>query len=112
MHYVNFRIQEQDNVPWCDEIQNKRLEVLGTLLIFTPISLYTQEVWSLNQFLRENNRVASLTHTHHFTMMSLLFLNKNFCMFLPLYLTNYLIGLAYWALVCGLEWDQKGPIRH
>ena len=24
-------------------------------------------MWSLNQFPRENNRVASLTHTHHFT---------------------------------------------
>ena len=29
MHYVNFRIKEQENVPWCGEIQNKRLEVLG-----------------------------------------------------------------------------------
>ena len=29
MYYVNFRIQEQDSVRWCGEIQNKRLEVLG-----------------------------------------------------------------------------------
>ena len=29
MHYVIFRIWEQDSVPWCGEIQNKRLEVLG-----------------------------------------------------------------------------------
>ena len=29
-------------------------------------------------------------------------------MFLSLYITDYLIGLAFWALVCGLEWDQKG----
>ena len=29
MHYVIFRIWEQDSVPWCDKIQNKRLEVLG-----------------------------------------------------------------------------------
>ena len=40
-----------------------------------------------------------------------------FCTFFPLYLTDYLIGLAFWAfpigLKCvGLEWDQKGPIRH
>ena len=31
------------------------LGYLGTLLIFTPIPLYSQEVWSLNQFSRENN---------------------------------------------------------
>ena len=29
MYYVIFRIREQDSVPWCGEIQNKRLEVLG-----------------------------------------------------------------------------------
>ena len=29
MHYVIFRIYEQDSVPWCGEIQNKILEVLG-----------------------------------------------------------------------------------
>ena len=29
MHYVIFRIWEQDSVPWCGEIQNKRLKVLG-----------------------------------------------------------------------------------
>ena len=28
MHYVILRIREQDSVPWCGEIQNKRLEVL------------------------------------------------------------------------------------
>ena len=76
---------------------------LETLLIFTPIPLYAQEVWSLNQFPRENNREASLTHTHHFTMMSLSFFsNKKFCMFLPLYLTDYLIGLAYWTFPIGI----------
>ena len=74
---------------------------LGTLLIFTPIPLYAQEVWSLNQFPMENNHVASLTHTHHFTIMSLLFSNYKFSMFLPLYVTDYLIGLAYWAFPIG-----------
>ena len=29
MHYVILRIWEQDSVPWCGKIQNKRLEVLG-----------------------------------------------------------------------------------
>ena len=41
---------------------------------------------------------------------------QNSVRFSLLYLTNYLIGLAIWAfpirLKCGLEWDQKGPIRH
>ena len=35
---------------------------------------------------------------------------------LLIYITDYnwakLLGLPNWALVCGLEWDQKGPIRH
>ena len=54
------------------KFKTKDLKFLGTLLIFTPIPLYAQEVWSLNQFLRENNWVVSLAHTHHFTMMILL----------------------------------------
>ena len=29
IYYVNFRIYEQESLPWCDEIQNQRLEVLG-----------------------------------------------------------------------------------
>ena len=29
MHYMIFRIWEQDSVSWCGEIQNNRLEVLG-----------------------------------------------------------------------------------
>ena len=39
MYYVNFRIQEQDSVPWCSEFQNQKLEILRTLLIFTRIPL-------------------------------------------------------------------------
>ena len=39
MHYVNFRIQEQESVPWCGEFQNEDYNHLGTLLIFTPIPL-------------------------------------------------------------------------
>ena len=34
MYYVSFRIQEQESVPWCSEIQNKRLEVLGITFNF------------------------------------------------------------------------------
>ena len=69
------------------KFKTKDQKYLGKLLIFTPIPLYAQEVWSLNQFPRENNRVASLTHTHHFTMMSLLFLNKKIIYVSP-FITN------------------------
>ena len=39
MHYVNFRIQEQESVPWCGKFQNEDYNHLGTLLIFTLIPL-------------------------------------------------------------------------
>ena len=26
MYYVNFRIQEQESVPWCDEIQKPNIK--------------------------------------------------------------------------------------
>ena len=44
MCYVSFRIREQECVPWCGEIKNQRSEVLGRLLIFTPIPLDAQDV--------------------------------------------------------------------
>ena len=52
MCYVSFRIREQECVPWCGEIQIKDQKFLGRLLIFTPIPLDAQDVWSLNQFPR------------------------------------------------------------
>ena len=58
MYYVNFKIQEQESVPWCGEIQNQKLEVLGNTLNLHFYSTCAQEVWSLNQFIcfcsREN----------------------------------------------------------
>ena len=51
MFYVNFRIQEQESVPWCGEIQNQILEVLGNTFNLNSNSTNAQEVWSLNQFL-------------------------------------------------------------
>ena len=45
MHYVIFRIWEQDRVPWCDEIQNKRLEVLRNT--FNLHSNSTLRPWSV-----------------------------------------------------------------
>ena len=37
------------------KFKTKDQKFLGTLLIFNPIPLYAQEVWSLNQFPKENN---------------------------------------------------------
>ena len=48
MYYVNFRIQEQESVPWCGEFQKQRLEVLGNTFNFHSNSTYTQEVWYFN----------------------------------------------------------------
>ena len=57
---------------------------------------------------------------------TVIFVFSNFCMFLP-FITNWLsnwagllglsnwaglLGFSNWALMCGLEWDQKRPIRH
>ena len=78
---------------------------LGRLLIFTPIPLDAQDVWSLNQFSKE--RMKSVQHSHKnisFIMRTLMKrLNEKshekasmkFCMFLSLYTTDYLIGLAF-----------------
>ena len=46
--YVNFRIQEQESLHWCGEIQNQILEVLGNTFNLHSNSTYAQEVWSLN----------------------------------------------------------------
>ena len=51
MYYVNFRIQQQESVPWCGEIQNQRLEVLENIFNLHSNSTCAQEVWSLNQFI-------------------------------------------------------------
>ena len=103
MYYVNFRIQEQESVPWCGEIQNQRLEVLGNTLNIHSNFTYAQEVWSLNQFIcicsRENKKVA-YTHIHIISFFYKI-------LYASLLITDYLIGLAFWALICGLEWDQK-----
>ena len=65
MYYVNFIIKEQESVPWCGEIQNQRLEVLGNTFNLHSNSTCAQEVFSLNQFIcvcsRENKRVSN-TH--------------------------------------------------
>ena len=50
MYYVNFRISEQESVPWYSEIQNQRLEILGNTFNLHFNSTYAQEMWSLNRF--------------------------------------------------------------
>ena len=44
MYYVNFRIQEQESVPWSGEIQNQRLEVLKNTLNLHSNSTCAQKV--------------------------------------------------------------------
>ena len=44
MYYVNFRIQEQKSVPWCGEIQNQILKVLGNTLNLHSNSTCAQEM--------------------------------------------------------------------
>ena len=59
--------QRIESVPWCGEIQNKRLEVLGNNFNLHSNSTNIQEVWSLNQFPRKNKREwLSLIHTKPF----------------------------------------------
>ena len=109
MYYVNFRIQEQESVPWCGEIQKQRLEVLGNTFNLHSNSTYAQEIWSLNQFicvcLRESKRVSNTHIQKHFI------LSQNSICFSPYnWLSNWtsLMGHSNWDLVCDLEWDQKG----
>ena len=40
MFYVSFRIREQECVPWCDEIQNQRSEVLEK-----TFNLHSNSTW-------------------------------------------------------------------
>ena len=82
---------------------------LGTLLIFTPIPLNAQEVWSLNQLyvyvLERMNEWMSNIHIH-----TIWCCYKNSVCFSPHnWLSNWasLLSLSNWTLVCGLEWDQK-----
>ena len=81
MCYVSFRTREQECIPWCGEIQNQRLEVVGNTFNLHSNSTCAQEVWSLNQLyvyvLERMIERLTLTYTpfHSFT---------KFCMFLSL----------------------------
>ena len=79
--------------------KNEDQKFLRTLLIFTPIPLVAQEVWSLNQFvLRRMKESLTLTYTPFHNYVS----SKKFYIFLPLYIIDYLIGLAFWDFPIGL----------
>ena len=53
MYYVSFIIREQKNAYiGVVKFKTEDQKFLGRLLIFTPIPLDAQNVWSLNQFPR------------------------------------------------------------
>ena len=53
MYYVSFIIREQKNAYiGVVKFKTEDQKFLGRLLIFTPIPLDAQDVWSLNQFPR------------------------------------------------------------
>ena len=107
--FQNIRIRECTLMKWYSK-PNIR-STLETLLIFTPIPLDAQEVWSLNQLyvyvLERMKESPTLTYIPiHVSCCS-----KNSVCFSPNnWLSNWanLLGISNWALICGLEWDQKG----
>ena len=100
MHYVNFRIQVWESIPWSGEFQKTKIETLVNTFNLHSNFTNAQEVWTLNWLQMKNLRVT-YTHLHHFTMMFLTC--KILYIFFPLYLTNYLIGLTFWAFPIGLK---------
>ena len=85
---------------------------LGRLLIFTPIPLNAQDVWFLNQFpMREVIKSVQHSPTNHFipyvisikTLVKVSYENLNEIPYVSLlYTTDYLIRLAFWAILIGL----------
>ena len=114
MHYVIYRIWEQDSVPWCGEIQKKRLEVLGnTFNLHSNSTLCPRSV--VSQSVSKGELSSSFTRTYtplhnDASLKKFLYVSH----FITNWLSNWagLLGLSNWALMCGLEWDQKGLIRH
>ena len=82
MHYVIFRIREQDSVPWCSEIQKKRLEVLGnTFNLHFNSTLHPRSVVSQSVSKGELSSGFTRTYTPLHNNDSL---KINLCMFLSL----------------------------
>ena len=60
--YVSFKIWEQECVPWCGEIQNQRLEVLGK-----TFNLHSNSTWCPRCVVSQSvfkERIKSVQHSH------------------------------------------------
>ena len=117
MYYVSFRIWEQECVPWCGEIQNRRLEVLGKTFNFHSNSTWCLRYVVSQSVSKERIKIVQHSHTNHFILCMILMkdlMKVSYENLIYNWLSNWtsFLGHSNWALVCGLEWDQKGPIRH
>ena len=81
------------------KFKTKYYKYLGTLLIFTPIPLMPKKYGlSINLYVCVQERIRkwlTLTYTPFHSLIK-------FCMFLSLYITDYLIELAFWAILIGI----------
>ena len=83
------------------KFKTKDQKFLRTLLIFTPIPLDAQEVWSLNQLdvyvLERMNECLTLTYIPFYVLV------------VSLLITDYLIGLAFGPFQLGFSmWLEVG----
>ena len=73
MCYVSFRIREQENAYLgVVEFKTEDQKFLRRLLIFTPIPLDAEDMWSLNQFSKERMKSVQHSHTNHFILCMIL----------------------------------------
>ena len=96
MHYMILRIWEQDSVPWCGEIQNKRLEVLGnTFNLHSNSTLRPRSVFSQSVSKRKLSSGFTRTYTplHNDDFLKIKFL------YVSPFITNW---LSNWAFPIGL----------
>ena len=82
------------------KFKTKDEEYLGIILIFTPIPLDAQDVWSLNQLcvcvLKRMKKCLTLTYIPIHVLTKI--------MYVFLHLTDNLIGLTFWAFPIGLQY--------
>ena len=112
MYYVSFKIWEQECIPWCGEIQHRRSEVLGK-----TFNLRSNSTWCQRCVVSQsvsNERIKSVQHSHKnisFLMRTLMkdlmksLMKKpyeNLYVSLLIYITDYLIGLAFWTFPIGV----------
>ena len=87
MHYVSFRIWEQESVPWCGEIQNRRSNVLGK-----TFNLHSNSTWCPRCVISQlvtNGLLESDFHSlpHHYNDV---FLTNNFLYVFPFVSNQYI----------------------